>query len=102
MPTLTTPSARQVESAPTRRPDLPDVYEKGRACEQAGCITILCRLNPGPACFVHTEPEYEGRVNLLGALACAAGFHARGPAYRFTDGRMYASCERCKLVMRLP
>ncbi len=59
MPTLTQERpASRIEELPLH-PDLPDVYEKGRVCERADCITILCRLNPGPACFIHTEPEYE-------------------------------------------
>lgn len=38
------------------------VYGKGRRCTHVHpdtgeqCITVLCRMNPGPACFIHSTP----------------------------------------------
>lgn len=50
-------------------------YPKGRACiyeEELGCITVLCRANPGPACYCHAA-RYEREIEeAVGCEALAA------------------------------
>lgn len=48
--------------------DLEVTYPKGRRCPDPGCITVLCQLNAGPYCFLHTEQ----RAAELSALSAEA------------------------------
>jgi hypothetical protein len=47
-----------------------EVFGEGRICWEPDCCTILCRYNPGPRCFVHTEMErvYRSRQDAIRAL----------------------------------
>lgn len=46
--------ARPLVSKPAAE-ELHDTYPKGRRCPDPECITILCRWNPGPWCYLHAQ-----------------------------------------------
>lgn len=61
-----TTSAPRVEPGP----DLLEVtYPKGRRCVDPDCITLLCYLNPGPRCFLHTQKHAAELVQASSAQA---------------------------------
>jgi hypothetical protein len=46
--------------------------DRRRKCSKRGCITRISRYNPGPRCWIHSQPEPTsapaGRADLIDLL----------------------------------